>query len=103
MTKPTPPATTDAAISEHPWPRTDEERVTFANAASKAWKEHKAAGGKKDDANYPLVLVSFDAWKAAGKEVDTVKRITAEEFARHQAQEPLVYDVRKKSEFDSMP
>ncbi|MBK7553230.1 MAG: MBL fold metallo-hydrolase [Flavobacteriales bacterium] len=43
----------------------------------------------------------FDAWKAAGKEVDTVQRITAEEFAQRYAAAPLVFDVRKKSEFDS--
>ena len=43
----------------------------------------------------------FDAWKAAGKEVDTVDRISAEEFAKRYPQKPLVIDVRKKSEFDS--
>jgi hydroxyacylglutathione hydrolase len=43
----------------------------------------------------------FDAWKAAGKEVDTVQRITAEEFAQRYVAAPLVFDVRKKSEFDS--
>ncbi len=43
----------------------------------------------------------FDAWKKAGKEVDAVERITAEEFAKQLADKPLVFDVRKKSEFDS--
>ena len=44
----------------------------------------------------------FDAWKNAGKEVDHVRRITAEQFAKHMAEEKLiVFDVRKKSEFDS--
>lgn len=43
----------------------------------------------------------FDAWKAAGKEVDTVQRINAEEFAKRYPSKPLVFDVRKKSEFDS--
>lgn len=43
----------------------------------------------------------FEAWKAAGKEVDTVSRITADEFAKRYATKPLVFDVRKKSEFDS--
>jgi glyoxylase-like metal-dependent hydrolase (beta-lactamase superfamily II)/rhodanese-related sulfurtransferase len=43
----------------------------------------------------------FDAWKAAGKEVDTVARINADEFANRYATKPLVFDVRKKSEFDS--
>ena len=43
----------------------------------------------------------FDAWKAAGKEVDKVRRITAAEFAKHFPEKPLVFDVRKPSEFNS--
>jgi hydroxyacylglutathione hydrolase len=45
----------------------------------------------------------FNAWKAAGKEVDTVKRISAEALAAQlkSAEKPIVIDVRKKSEFDS--
>ncbi len=43
----------------------------------------------------------FPAWKAAGKEVDTVKRITAAEFAQRYGEKPLLFDVRKKSEFES--
>lgn len=43
----------------------------------------------------------FDAWKAAGKEVDSVERISAAEFAKRYKQHPVVIDVRKKSEFDS--
>ncbi len=44
----------------------------------------------------------FDAWKSAAKEIETVNRITAEEFVKKQASEnPIVIDVRKKSEFDS--
>jgi rhodanese-related sulfurtransferase len=43
----------------------------------------------------------FAAWKAAGKEVDTVNRITAAEFAKRYKEQPLVFDVRKKSEYDS--
>jgi glyoxylase-like metal-dependent hydrolase (beta-lactamase superfamily II)/rhodanese-related sulfurtransferase len=43
----------------------------------------------------------FDAWKAAGKEVDTVDRINATEFAKRYTAKPIVIDVRKKSEFDS--
>ncbi|MBK9177464.1 MAG: MBL fold metallo-hydrolase [Flavobacteriales bacterium] len=43
----------------------------------------------------------FDAWKAAGKEVDTVVRINADEFAKRYPAKPLVFDVRRKSEFDS--
>jgi glyoxylase-like metal-dependent hydrolase (beta-lactamase superfamily II)/rhodanese-related sulfurtransferase len=44
----------------------------------------------------------FDAWKQAGKEIDTVNRITPEELAsKAKSQDVLVFDVRKKSEFDS--
>jgi hydroxyacylglutathione hydrolase len=43
----------------------------------------------------------FPAWKAADKEVDTVSRINAEEFAKRYPSKPLIIDVRKKSEFDS--
>jgi glyoxylase-like metal-dependent hydrolase (beta-lactamase superfamily II)/rhodanese-related sulfurtransferase len=44
----------------------------------------------------------FDTWKKAGKETESVKRITADEFAKlYETGKPLVIDIRKKSEFDS--
>jgi glyoxylase-like metal-dependent hydrolase (beta-lactamase superfamily II)/rhodanese-related sulfurtransferase len=43
----------------------------------------------------------FEAWKNAGKEVDSVKRMSAKEFAEKYNEKPLVIDVRKKSEYDS--
>lgn len=43
----------------------------------------------------------FDSWLQAGKEVDTVQRISAEAFAQQYGSKPLMIDVRKKSEFDS--
>lgn len=44
----------------------------------------------------------FDAWKAAGKEVDSLESIPAEEFADRLAKDTLfVADVRKPSEFQS--
>ena len=43
----------------------------------------------------------FTAWKDASKEVDSVNRISAETFASQYDSKPLVFDVRKKSEFDS--
>ncbi|MCA1763837.1 MAG: MBL fold metallo-hydrolase, partial [Flavobacteriales bacterium] len=43
----------------------------------------------------------FDAWKKSGKEVDTVNRMTTGEFAKSYSEKPLVFDVRKKSEYDS--
>ncbi len=42
----------------------------------------------------------FDAWKNAGKEVDTVKRITAEQFAREvKIGAHKIIDVRKETEY----
>lgn len=42
----------------------------------------------------------FDAWKNAGKEVDTVKRITAEQFAREvKIDAHKIIDVRKETEY----
>jgi rhodanese-related sulfurtransferase len=43
----------------------------------------------------------FEAWKNAGKEVDTINRISAEAFAAQYNSNPIIIDVRKKSEFDS--
>jgi glyoxylase-like metal-dependent hydrolase (beta-lactamase superfamily II)/rhodanese-related sulfurtransferase len=42
----------------------------------------------------------FDAWKKTGKEIDTVNRITAEEFAKQvKIGESKVIDIRKESEY----
>ncbi len=44
----------------------------------------------------------FESWKNSGKEIDRVDRISASRFAEVlQSQNPVVMDVRKKSEFDS--
>lgn len=44
----------------------------------------------------------FETWKTSGKDFETVQRITAEEFKeRLDSGEPLVVDVRKKSEYGS--
>ena len=44
----------------------------------------------------------IDAWKAAGKEVDSFERISATELeAKMKAGKVEIFDVRKKSEFDS--
>lgn len=43
----------------------------------------------------------FDTWKNANKEIDTIHRITAEEFEANYAGQQQVFDVRKKSEFNS--
>ncbi len=45
---------------------------------------------------------SFDAWKASGKEVDTIERISAEEFAsKVNIQKDQIIDVRKTSEYEA--
>jgi hydroxyacylglutathione hydrolase len=44
----------------------------------------------------------FDAWKKAGKELDQITSISADELAAIKAKAPVqVIDVRKKSEYDS--
>uniref|UniRef100_UPI0026323BD0 rhodanese-like domain-containing protein n=1 Tax=uncultured Eudoraea sp. TaxID=1035614 RepID=UPI0026323BD0 len=44
----------------------------------------------------------FDSWKKAKKEIDTVDRVNLKEFEDiSKEKNPLVIDVRKKSEFDS--
>lgn len=43
----------------------------------------------------------FDAWNASGMEVDTVKRTSPSAFAAKAAEDVMVFDVRKKSEYDS--
>ncbi len=45
----------------------------------------------------------FDAWKNAGKEIDTIKTISVSEFieAKNADSKIAILDVRKKSEFDS--
>lgn len=41
----------------------------------------------------------FDTWKNSGKEVDSLERIAAADLAN--MEKPLVFDVRKRSEFNS--
>lgn len=43
----------------------------------------------------------FEAWKNANKEIDQVNRINATQFEDLNSKNPIVIDVRKKSEFDS--
>jgi glyoxylase-like metal-dependent hydrolase (beta-lactamase superfamily II)/rhodanese-related sulfurtransferase len=43
----------------------------------------------------------FDAWKSEGKEVDSVERISADEFTARMKKGVKVFDVRKASEFAS--
>ena len=43
----------------------------------------------------------FAAWKAEGREVDAVQRITAEEFAAKYNDKAPTFDVRKRSEFEA--
>jgi hydroxyacylglutathione hydrolase len=41
----------------------------------------------------------FDAWKAAGKPVDTVNRISPEQFAKQWHKDDIVFDLRKDGEY----
>ena len=44
---------------------------------------------------------SFSAWKASGKEIDTIKRISPEEFAALYGEDSTVVDVRKPTEYEA--
>ncbi|WP_027001322.1 MBL fold metallo-hydrolase [Hugenholtzia roseola] len=69
--------------------------------------------GKEEEAVVRLSRVGYDntigflkggiaAWQAAGKQMDSIERISAEELAlRLEKGAVKVFDVRKKSEFDS--
>ncbi len=69
--------------------------------------------GKEEEAVTRLSRVGFDqvighleggfkAWKTAGKEIDTVKRITADQFAsKVKIGESKVIDARKESEYEA--
>jgi glyoxylase-like metal-dependent hydrolase (beta-lactamase superfamily II)/rhodanese-related sulfurtransferase len=43
----------------------------------------------------------MDAWRKSGREMDTINRSSASQFESMYDSKPLVFDVRKKSEFDS--
>ncbi len=68
------------------------------------------ADGKAEETAMRLSRVGYDgaigyleggfaAWKAAGKDVDTVNRISAEQFAQNWHKEDTVYDIRKDGEY----
>ena len=43
----------------------------------------------------------FESWKNAGKEIDEIKRISAEQFASEFSQNQKVIDVRKETEYEA--
>jgi rhodanese-related sulfurtransferase len=43
----------------------------------------------------------FDTWKSEGREIDTVNRITADDFAAKFNDKTPTFDVRKRSEFEA--
>jgi glyoxylase-like metal-dependent hydrolase (beta-lactamase superfamily II)/rhodanese-related sulfurtransferase len=66
--------------------------------------------GKEEETIKRLARVGYDyvigyldggieAWRNAGKEIDSIGRITAEEFATQFSENPIVIDVRKPGEF----
>ncbi len=69
--------------------------------------------GKEEEAITRLSRVGYDhtigylkdgykSWKNSGKDIETIKRITAKDFEKeYKLNNSLVFDVRKKSEFDS--
>lgn len=73
-----------------------------------------APKGREDEAVLRLARVGYDnclgylqggieAWKQAGKDLDTIETISAETFAHLRATHPdiAILDVRRKSEYDS--
>lgn len=68
--------------------------------------------GKEEEAVTRLARVGYDyslgylkggfqAWKIAGKDYESISRTNAEELATIYAENPLIIDVRKASEFES--
>ncbi|MDE0599147.1 rhodanese-like domain-containing protein [Dokdonia genika] len=69
--------------------------------------------GKEEEAITRLSRVGYDyaigyikkgfgAWRESGKDIETTARINATELAaRYKSEQPLIIDVRKKSEYDS--
>ena len=68
--------------------------------------------GKEEEAIIRLSRVGYDnsigylergfkSWKEAGKETDAVERLTANDLKTMYADDPIIIDVRRKSEFDS--
>lgn len=68
--------------------------------------------GKEEESIIRLSRVGYDhaigflkggieAWQAAGKEVDKVNRISPQDFEKQYSDNPIVFDVRRKSEYDS--
>lgn len=68
--------------------------------------------GKEEEAIIRLSRVGYDhaigyleggfkSWQNAGKEMDQVERMSAEELAKEYGKNPVIIDVRKKSEYDS--
>ncbi len=68
--------------------------------------------GKEEEAVTRLARVGFDhvigfleggfeAWKNAGKEIDTIHRISPEEFAKEFNENSVIIDVRKPSEYEA--
>lgn len=73
--------------------------ITYPNKQEEAIKRLSRVGY---DNTIGYLEGGFDAWKNAGNEVDTVERISAKTFESvYKASKPLVFDVRKKSEYDS--
>ncbi|NND15559.1 MAG: MBL fold metallo-hydrolase [Eudoraea sp.] len=44
----------------------------------------------------------FETWKKSGKEYDNMERVSASEYVtKYASKDPLIFDIRRKSEFDS--
>ena len=56
--------------------------------------------GQEEETVTRLSRVGFDAWAKAGKEIDTINRISAEQYAKEvKISESKIIDIRKESEY----
>ena len=74
--------------------------VTYADTEEEAVTRLSRVGY---DNTLGFLRGGFDLWKHAGKDLETTRRISPEELESlvKSGQEPLIIDVRKKSEYDS--
>jgi glyoxylase-like metal-dependent hydrolase (beta-lactamase superfamily II)/rhodanese-related sulfurtransferase len=53
------------------------------------------------DNNFGYLKGGVEAWKAAGKELDSIESVTPEEFYSRRTEDTAILDVRKESEYNS--
>jgi glyoxylase-like metal-dependent hydrolase (beta-lactamase superfamily II)/rhodanese-related sulfurtransferase len=73
--------------------------ITYANKEEEAMTRLSRVGY---DNTMGFLKGGFEGWKESKNEIDTIGRITSDSYAKaYYSEMPLVFDVRKKSEYDS--